>query len=77
MFWDDEIGSIEAGKFADLVVLDTDILSCDLDDIKEAKVLATFLNGELVYGDLESLTQSSTASAIGARSNSASAQTST
>jgi len=62
MFWDDEIGSIESGKFADLVVLDTDILTCPLDDIRETKVLATFLNGELVYGDLESLTQSSTAS---------------
>jgi len=62
LFWDDEIGSIESGKFADLVVLDTDILTCHLDDIKEAKVLATFLNGELVHGSLQSLGQNSAAS---------------
>ena len=57
LMWDDEIGSVEAGKFADLVILDTDILECSLDDIKDAKVLATFLGGELVYGDLDSLQQ--------------------
>jgi predicted amidohydrolase YtcJ len=57
LMWDDEIGSVEAGKFADLVILDTDILECSLDDIKDAKVLGTFLGGELVYGDLDSLQQ--------------------
>ncbi|MGE4659012.1 MAG: amidohydrolase family protein, partial [Gammaproteobacteria bacterium] len=62
LMWDDEIGSIEVGKFADMVILDTDILTCPLDDIKETKVLGTFLGGELVYGDLEALTQTSTAS---------------
>ena len=51
--WDDEIGSIEGGKFADLVVLDTDILTCELDDIRDARVLATYLGGELVYSDPE------------------------
>ncbi len=56
MLWDDAIGSIEAGKFADLVILDTDILNCPLDDIRQTEVLATFSNGELVHGDFESLT---------------------
>ena len=62
LFWDDEIGSIEAGKFADIVILDTDILNCPIDDIRYTKVLATFLGGEMVHGGLESLTQGSTAS---------------
>jgi len=53
LMWDDEIGSIEAGKFADLVVLDTDILTCPLDDIRDAKVLATLLGGQVVHGKLD------------------------
>lgn len=52
LMWDDEIGSIETGKFADLVVLDTDILTCPVDDIRATRVLATLLGGELVHGSL-------------------------
>jgi len=52
LMWDDEIGSIEAGKLADLVILDTDILTCPQDDIKATRVLATLLGGELVHGSL-------------------------
>ena len=43
-------GSIEPGKLADLIILDRDILTCPEDEIKETKVLATYLGGELVYG---------------------------
>jgi predicted amidohydrolase YtcJ len=42
-------GSIEAGKSADFVVLDTDIMSCPENDILQSKVLQTVLNGEVVY----------------------------
>lgn len=49
--WDDEIGSIEPGKFADLVILDTDILNCELDAIRSTKILATYLGGRLVFGN--------------------------
>jgi len=49
--WDDEIGSIEPGKFADLVILDTDILNCELDAIRHTKILATYLGGRLVFGN--------------------------
>jgi len=42
-------GSLEVGKRADLVVLDRDILSADPETIEDTKVLATYLDGGLVY----------------------------
>lgn len=42
-------GSIEPGKSADFVVLDTDLMNCCDDGILRAKVLKTVLNGEKVY----------------------------
>jgi len=46
---DKTTGSIEAGKFADLVVIDRDILSIPTRDIGKANVVATLLQGEPVY----------------------------
>jgi predicted amidohydrolase YtcJ len=46
---DKTTGSLEVGKRADLVVLDRDILSIDPETIEETKVLATYLDGRLVY----------------------------
>ncbi len=48
-FEDDMKGSIEPGKLADMIVIDRDILTCPVDDIKDAKVLRTFLGGKTVY----------------------------
>lgn len=42
-------GSIEYGKLADFVVLEKDITEIELDDIKDVKVLKTFLGGKEVY----------------------------
>lgn len=50
LFWEDKLGSIEEGKLADLVVLDNDILTCPLDEIKHTKVLMTMVGGEVVFG---------------------------
>jgi predicted amidohydrolase YtcJ len=49
MFLEDQTGSLEEGKLADMVVVDTDILTCPVDAIKDTKVLQTYLNGKLVY----------------------------
>lgn len=48
-FEEDEKGSIEAGKLADFVVLDTDIITCPEADIPNTQVISTFIAGEQVY----------------------------
>lgn len=48
-FEEKEKGSIEAGKFADFTILDRDIMKVDADSIPLTKVMATYINGELVY----------------------------
>jgi predicted amidohydrolase YtcJ len=42
-------GSLEAGKLADIIVIDRDILTCQEDDIKDTKVISTYLGGKVVY----------------------------
>lgn len=42
---EDAIGSIEVGKFADLVVLDQNILECGLHEIHKTRVVLTMMNG--------------------------------
>ncbi|HEX5102660.1 MAG TPA: amidohydrolase family protein, partial [Pirellulaceae bacterium] len=49
VFLDDQIGSLEAGKLADLIVLDRDLLKCPVDDIRETQVLASYLGGKQVH----------------------------
>ena len=46
---EDLLGSVEAGKLADLIVLDRDILSCPVEEIKDIQVLATIVGGQVVY----------------------------
>ncbi len=48
-FAETKIGSLEKGKMGDFIILDTDLLSCDLKKIIKTKVLATYINGEKVY----------------------------
>ena len=49
VFLDDKIGSLEPGKLADLIILDRDLLTCPVDDIKDANVVATYLGGKQVH----------------------------
>jgi len=46
---ENEKGSLEPGKLADMVVLDRDILTVDPLDIINTKVLMTIVGGEVVY----------------------------
>jgi predicted amidohydrolase YtcJ len=45
-------GSIEPGKFADLVILSEDPLTCSETQLRDAKVLMTMVGGKVVAGDL-------------------------
>ena len=42
-------GSIEAGKYADMAVVDRDIVECPDDEVRDMQVLQTYVGGELVY----------------------------
>ena len=46
---DDVTGSIEVGKYADMVVLDRNLFDIDPADISEATVLITLFEGEQVF----------------------------
>ena len=48
-FMEEETGSLTAGKYADFVVLDQDIMKVDPDRILDTKVLMTVLGGNVVY----------------------------
>lgn len=49
LLMEDQIGSLELGKFADFVVWDTDLYSASVEEIKYARVVLTAVNGEILY----------------------------
>jgi predicted amidohydrolase YtcJ len=49
IFWEREIGSLEPGKRADFIVIDRDLLNCPEDDIKNTRVLQTWIEGRKVF----------------------------
>jgi predicted amidohydrolase YtcJ len=49
LFLEDRVGSLEAGKQADFVVIDRDLLTCPEDEIRGARALATYLDGKRVF----------------------------
>jgi predicted amidohydrolase YtcJ len=51
LFLDAVAGSLEPGKRADMIVIDRDLLNCAVDEIRQTKVLRTYLDGRLVYAE--------------------------
>lgn len=52
---EDKAGSLEAGKLADLVVLDRNLFAIDPRDISETRALLTLFRGKPVHGDIDRL----------------------
>ncbi|WP_338813489.1 amidohydrolase [Bernardetia sp. Wsw4-3y2] len=50
-FEENEKGSISAGKYADFVILDQDIMTVEEDAIPNTKAVSTYLGGLKVYGE--------------------------
>ena len=46
---ENKLGSLEAGKLADLVVLDGDYMSVPEDQISELEAVLTIVGGRIVY----------------------------
>ena len=44
-----EKGSLEAGKLGDLIVLDRDLMTCPVDEVRDMKVTHTIVGGKVVY----------------------------
>ena len=51
-FTENTLGSLERGKLADIVVLNQDIMTIDADKLLSTKVLATLIEGQVVYGGI-------------------------
>ena len=49
-FEEKEKGSLEKGKAADFIMLDKDLMKCGVNEILGTKTLATWVNGEKVFG---------------------------
>ena len=48
-FEENEKGSIEVGKSADFIILDNDLIRSDENRIPLTNIVATFIDGELVF----------------------------
>jgi predicted amidohydrolase YtcJ len=46
---ENKIGQIKSGYFADIAVIDTNLLKANPEEIKIAKNLITMVNGEILY----------------------------
>ena len=49
LFLEDQVGSLETGKRADFLILDRDILTCPVEEIRDILPLATYVDGKPVF----------------------------
>jgi len=49
LFTDETLGSLEAAKLADFIIIDTDLLTCPAEDIGRTRVLQTYIGGKLIF----------------------------
>ena len=47
---EEKLGSLDAGKYADMIVLDRNLLREPPSEARKAKVVATLVEGKRVYG---------------------------
>jgi hypothetical protein len=55
-FEEESKGSLEPGKLADFIVVDRDVFSVPVDELKDVRVLKTFVGGELGYSNRDAQT---------------------
>lgn len=49
LYLDNERGSIAPGKYADFIIIDKDVLTCDVNELHNTQVLNTYFEGNCVY----------------------------
>ena len=49
MFMEDKLGSIEVGKYADIVMWDKNIYTTPIHSLRDIKPKMTIMNGKIVY----------------------------
>jgi predicted amidohydrolase YtcJ len=52
-FEENEKGTLEPGKYADFVILDTDLMTASPEDVLNAKIESTWVAGEKVFEKAE------------------------
>ena len=50
-FEENEKGSIEVGKYADFIILDQDIMKVKIESVLHTRIVATILNGKIVFSN--------------------------
>ncbi|MEE8046468.1 MAG: amidohydrolase family protein, partial [Dehalococcoidia bacterium] len=49
LFMEDQVGSLKAGKLADLIILSDNPLTIDPDSLKDLEVMMTMVGGKVEY----------------------------